>query len=100
MLFGPLLANYRGIFFAMLSLSLSMILYGTISKMTSLGGTDGHERGRLPTFLRLEPRRPGSCRLALYFFTIAHASCTAGGLDADLMFDSEPAGHDRRSAIR
>jgi len=30
-LFGPLLATYRGIFFAMLTLSLSMILYGFLS---------------------------------------------------------------------
>ena len=32
--FGPLLATYRGIFFAMLTLSLSMILYGFLSKLS------------------------------------------------------------------
>ena len=39
--FGPLLSSYRGIFFAMLSLALSMVLYGSLSKMSFIGGTDG-----------------------------------------------------------
>ena len=53
-LFGPLLATYRGIFFAMLTLSLSMILYGFLSKMTALGGTDGLNV-MAPTFLGYAP---------------------------------------------
>jgi branched-chain amino acid transport system permease protein len=39
--FAPLLARYRGIFFAMLSLALSMVLYGFLMKTTALGGSDG-----------------------------------------------------------
>src|SRR6266568_5183767 len=38
---GFLLARYRGIFFGLLSLALSMILYGLIVKSEALGSTDG-----------------------------------------------------------
>jgi ABC-type branched-subunit amino acid transport system permease subunit len=38
---GLLLARYREIFFAMLSLAFSMILYGLLVKSTALGSTDG-----------------------------------------------------------
>jgi len=38
---GFLLARYRGIFFGLLSLALSMILYGVLVKSEALGSTDG-----------------------------------------------------------
>ena len=38
---GFLMRRYRDIFFAMLSLAFSMILFGTLVKSVSLGGTDG-----------------------------------------------------------
>ena len=38
---GLLLASYRGIFFAMLSLAFSMILFGLLVKSATLGSTDG-----------------------------------------------------------
>ena len=38
---GLLLARYRAIFFAMLSLAFSMILYGLLVKTSELGSTDG-----------------------------------------------------------
>lgn len=40
-LIAPLLVRYRGIFFAMLTLALSMVLFGLLSKLTVLGGSDG-----------------------------------------------------------
>ena len=40
-LLGFLLARYRAIFFAMLSLAFSMILYGLLIKMSVLGSSDG-----------------------------------------------------------
>src|SRR5690349_7889353 len=40
-LLGLLLARYRDIFFAMLSLAFSMILYGLLVKTSQLGSTDG-----------------------------------------------------------
>jgi branched-chain amino acid transport system permease protein len=49
---GFLLANYRGIFFAMLSLAFSMILYGLLVKTALLGSTDGFNIS-VPTFLSL-----------------------------------------------
>jgi branched-chain amino acid transport system permease protein len=41
LLLGVLLARYRAIFFAMLSLAFSMILYGLLVKSPALGSTDG-----------------------------------------------------------
>ena len=40
-LFAPLLARYRGIFFAMLTLALSMVAYGVLTKTQAVGGSDG-----------------------------------------------------------
>ncbi len=48
--FAPLLSRYRGIFFAMLTLALSMVLYGILMKTDSLGGSDGFNVSR-PTLL-------------------------------------------------
>ena len=41
MLLGLLMTRYREIFFAMLSLAFSMILYGVLVKSSTLGSTDG-----------------------------------------------------------
>ena len=41
LILGFLLAKYRGIFFGLLSLALSMILYGLLVKSETLGSTDG-----------------------------------------------------------
>jgi ABC-type branched-subunit amino acid transport system permease subunit len=51
---GILLARYRDIFFAMLSLSFSMIAYGTFVKSETLGSTDGFAI-LLPQFLGAAP---------------------------------------------
>ena len=48
--FAPLLSRYRGIFFAMLTLALSMVTYGLLMKLDVLGGSDGFNVGR-PTLL-------------------------------------------------
>ena len=45
--FAPLLARYRGIFFSMLTLALSMVGYGILVKTDSLGGSDGFNMGRV-----------------------------------------------------
>ena len=45
--FAPLLARYRGIFFSMLTLALSMVGYGLMVKTESLGGSDGFNMGRV-----------------------------------------------------
>ena len=51
--FAPLLARYRGIFFAMLTLALSMVLYGILVKTDALGGSDGFNVSR-PTLLGMK----------------------------------------------
>jgi branched-chain amino acid transport system permease protein len=48
--FGPLLARYRGIFFSMLTLAMSMVGYGVLVKTDSLGGSDGFNMGRVTLF--------------------------------------------------
>ena len=85
LIFGPLLATYRGIFFAMLTLSLSMILYGFLSKMTALGGTDGLNV-MAPTFLGYAPEGR-ALGLSLYIYT-CFVVVIAGGL-IRIFFDSE-----------
>jgi branched-chain amino acid transport system permease protein len=52
---GLLLARYRGIFFAMLSLALSMILYGVLINSQALGTSDGLSVPRA-SFLGFGPR--------------------------------------------
>ena len=85
LVFGPLLSSYRGIFFAMLSLALSMVLYGTLSKMSFIGGTDGLNIGA-PTFLGWAPEgRP--LQTALYIYVVAIV-VIAGAL-MRIYFDSE-----------
>ncbi|MBI3988844.1 MAG: branched-chain amino acid ABC transporter permease [candidate division NC10 bacterium] len=66
---GLLLARYREIFFAMLSLAISMILYGVLLKAYGItGGTDGMGIAS-PTILGLTPP-PDRLRLAMYAFTL------------------------------
>ena len=85
LIFGPLLSSYRGIFFAMLSLALSMVLYGSLSKMSFIGGTDGLNIGA-PTFLGWAPEgRPLQTALYLYVVTIVVIS----GAFMRVYFDSE-----------
>ncbi|MFM8464487.1 MAG: branched-chain amino acid ABC transporter permease [Burkholderiaceae bacterium] len=52
--FAWLIARYRGIFFAMLTLALSMVLYGLLIKSTAFGGSDGLNMGRV-SYLGVRP---------------------------------------------
>ena len=84
-IFGPLLANYRGIFFAMLTLSLSMILYGTLAKLNVIGGTDGLNVAA-PTFLGYEPSgRDLGFALFVYTCVMTVIACVV----LRVFFDSE-----------
>ena len=47
---APLLARYRGIFFAMLTLAISMVLYGVLVKTPAVGGSDGFNVSRPTLF--------------------------------------------------
>ncbi len=66
---GLLMARYREIFFAMLSLAFSMILYGVLVKAYRItGGSDGMGIA-VPTLLGFTPPAE-RLRLALYAFTL------------------------------
>jgi branched-chain amino acid transport system permease protein len=69
---GFLLARYRDIFFAMLSLAFSMILYGTLVKSAALGSTDGFAILQ-PRFLGWAPAG-GAAKHDLFLLTL----CVAG----------------------
>jgi ABC-type branched-subunit amino acid transport system permease subunit len=79
LLIAPLLASYRGIFFATLTLALSMIVYGILNKTYSLGGSDGLNL-HAPSFFGYQPARSQQAGYALFLFTslatvIAAALC-------------------------
>jgi branched-chain amino acid transport system permease protein len=74
-LVGFLLARYREIFFAMLSLAMSMILYGVLVKTETLGSTDGFhvEAG---SFLGWRPE--GQTRnLAMFWLVLGFSAVSA-----------------------
>jgi ABC-type branched-subunit amino acid transport system permease subunit len=74
-LVGYLLARYREIFFAMLSLAMSMILYGILVKTETLGSTDGfHVEAR--SFLGHRPHGE-ALNLALYWLTLGCGAVAA-----------------------
>jgi ABC-type branched-subunit amino acid transport system permease subunit len=66
-LLGILLSQYREIFFAMLSLALSMILFGLLTRSSALGSTDGFNLAPA-TFLGYAPTGTASY-YALYALT-------------------------------
>jgi branched-chain amino acid transport system permease protein len=78
-LVGFLLARYREIFFAMLSLAMSMILYGVLVKTETLGSTDGFhvEAG---SFLGWRPE--GQTRNLAMFWLVLGFSAVSGWLVA------------------
>lgn len=86
--FAPLLSRYRGIFFAMLTLAMSMVAYGLMVKLEALGGSDGFNMGRPTLFgmtmADLNPaHNPG---YVLYGVTLGFAVLLA--LLARIYFDS------------
>lgn len=69
-LLGLLIARYRGIFFAMLNMAISMVVYALLLKLYWVtGGTDGIGI-RTPTILGYAPGRE-ALRLVIYYFTLA-----------------------------
>ena len=72
---GFLLRRYRGIFFAMLNLAFSMILYGAAVKNRALGSTDGFGIA-LPSFFGTVFAEPAQAKLALFVLLVI-GSCAA-----------------------
>jgi branched-chain amino acid transport system permease protein len=83
-LVGFLLARYREIFFAMLSLAMSMILYGALVKTETLGSTDGFGV-ESPTYLGYSPQ---GAMHHLVLFWLVLAICAAAALLVSLFFRS------------
>ncbi len=79
---GFLLARYREIFFAMLSLAFSMILYGILVKNASLGSTDGIGLPAV-SFLGMDPGSEGRS-LANYLLVVVACFLAAVGVEAYL----------------
>ena len=79
---GFLLARYREIFFAMLSMAMSMILYGVLVKTETLGSTDGFhvEAG---TFFGY---RPHGAALNLAMFWLVLGFCALAAIIVSLYF--------------
>lgn len=67
-LLGFLLRRYRAIFFALLNMAFSMILYGVIVKTEALGSTDGFSV-LTPTFLGYAPKGE-AVQTTLFIFTL------------------------------
>ena len=83
---SPLVARYRGIFFAMLTMALSMVLYGVLAKSTAIGGYDGFNVPE-PTFLGFAPAQAAS-DFALYGVAVGVAALAAAL--CRMYFDSGP----------
>lgn len=75
---GLLLAKYRDIFFAMLSLAFSMILFGLLVKTSELGSTDGF--GLSVASLAGIPLTAGWARYAVFATAVCVAFCSALGM--------------------
>ncbi len=82
--FAPLLSRYRGIFFAMLTLALSMVTYGLFMKLEVLGGSDGFNIGR-PTLLG---QALPDARVGYIIYLLAVVVCTVLGSLTRIYFDS------------
>ncbi|HSW25852.1 MAG TPA: branched-chain amino acid ABC transporter permease, partial [Burkholderiaceae bacterium] len=82
--FAPLLARYRGIFFAMLTLALSMVTYGLGMKIEVLGGSDGFNVGRASVF----GWRPPDAQVGYVLYLLTIGVATVMALLARVYFDS------------
>ena len=82
--FAPLLARYRGIFFAMLTLALSMVTYGVGMKVEVLGGSDGFNVGRAT----LLGWRPPDAQVGYVLYLVTVGVATVLALLARVYFDS------------
>jgi len=86
LIIGPLIARYTGIFFGMLTLALSMVLYGALVKTTILGGSDGFNVGR-PTLFGAVFNDPREADFMLYAVSVVATGLA--GIFATILFKSQ-----------
>lgn len=92
-IFGLPLSRYRGIFFAMLNLGFSMIIYALLLKFYWVtGGTDGLRLGT-PTVLGIKPS-VSVLRVVQYYFTLVFCGL---GLYFTYRFSQSPLGYAMRA---
>lgn len=77
---GPFLIRFRGIFFAMLTLAVSMVGYGLLLNAGWLGGSDGISVSA-PTYLGIAPQGPWVTR-SQFFLCAGLALAVAFGMTA------------------
>ena len=82
--FAPLLSRYRGIFFAMLTLALSMVVFGILVKTEALGGSDGFNMGRVTVF----GQKLADAHVGYVLYAVTLVIATALALLARIYFDS------------
>ena len=92
---GLLMARYRDIFFAMLSLALSMILFGLLVKSQALGSTDGFNV-TAQSYLGWVPK-PQQQKLVSYLLTVVVAGIAAQAIH---LFMASGGGTDQRCDSR
>jgi ABC-type branched-subunit amino acid transport system permease subunit len=73
---GFLLRRYRGIYFAMMNLAFSMVLYGAVVKSRALGSTDGFAISP-PRFFGIHMSEAAHLKLALFMLCVAVAYALA-----------------------
>ncbi|QIE54277.1 branched-chain amino acid ABC transporter permease [Pikeienuella piscinae] len=83
---SPLISRYRGIFFAMLTMALSMVLYGVLAKVTAIGGSDGFNVAS-PSFFGWTP---GVAKADYALFAAAVVAAALAAALCRLYFDSGP----------
>ena len=86
LIIGPLIARYTGIFFGMLTLALSMVLYGALVKTTILGGSDGFNVGR-PTLFGAVFNDPREADFMLYAVSVVATGLA--GIFSTILFKSQ-----------
>lgn len=95
--FGALLSRYREIFFAMLTMALSMIFYGVLVRSTLLGSTDGFNVSA-PSYFGFVPRAPARADWSyglvaivtlMVAFVVARYLQTAAGAMLDAVAQNE-----------
>jgi branched-chain amino acid transport system permease protein len=72
---GLLMARYRDIFFAMLTMALSMVLFGVLVKSSALGSTDGFNVS-MPTYFGWVPS-PDSAKSVVFLLTVGVSAAAA-----------------------
>jgi ABC-type branched-subunit amino acid transport system permease subunit len=83
---GALCVRYTGIFFGMLTLALSMVLYGALVKSTFLGGSDGFNVGR-PSLFGAVFNDPREADFMLYAVSVVTTG--VAGIFATILFRSQ-----------